>query len=177
MPRTAEDVETFLDRLDRTFESKGGTFVVSTGRDGPPVAVRVADPIVIARVDIGTLPKDDTKRLATCRKLLEYNATDLVHAAYGLEGDEIVRRAIETYLATPLDELRETLGGALGGAASAQPLGSSLGLLARLPDDPPVMRVRKARLELQIDPGADAAVRTITSRRCLATMFQMTMRM
>lgn len=93
MPRNADDVETFLYRLNRTFDSDAGTFLVSSGTDGPPIALRVVEPIVLARVDIGTLPKDEAKQLALFRRLLEYNATDLVHAAYALEGDEIVLSA------------------------------------------------------------------------------------
>ncbi len=34
MPRTVEDVERYLQQLDRTFENEGGTFVL-TGRDIP----------------------------------------------------------------------------------------------------------------------------------------------
>ena len=93
MPRNADDVETFLYRLNRTFDSESGTFLVSSGTEGPPIALRVAEPIVVARVDIGLMPTDDAKRLKMFRKLLEFNATDLVHAAYGLEGDEIVLSA------------------------------------------------------------------------------------
>ena len=38
MPRNAEDVETFLYRLNRTFErSEESLFLVASGDDGPPV--------------------------------------------------------------------------------------------------------------------------------------------
>ncbi|MEM1029922.1 MAG: CesT family type III secretion system chaperone [Myxococcota bacterium] len=93
MPRTAEDVENFLYRLDRNFEGEGGMFLVSSGTDGPPIAVRVVEPIVVVRVDIGTIPEDGGKQQLMMRKLLEYNGSDLVHAAYALEGEQIVLSA------------------------------------------------------------------------------------
>lgn len=93
MPRNAEDVENFLYRLNRNFEGENGMFLVSSGTDGPPIAVRVVEPIVVVRVDIGTIPADQGKQLELMRKLLEYNGTDLVHAAYALEGDEMVLSA------------------------------------------------------------------------------------
>ena len=77
--------------LNRNFETSGeGTFLVSSGNDGPPIAVHVNDPIVVVGVDIGPVPKDETRQLALFRQMLEYNATSLVHCAYALEGGEIV---------------------------------------------------------------------------------------
>ncbi len=93
MPRTADDVETFLYRLNRNFDESEGLFLVSSGTDGPPIALRVAEPIIVVRVDIGKVPPDVTRQNALFRQLLEYNANDLAHAAYGLEGDEIVLTA------------------------------------------------------------------------------------
>jgi hypothetical protein len=91
MPRTADDVENILYGLNRNFESGGeGTFLVSSGTDGPPIAIHVDDPIVVVRVDIGPVPKDDKRQLPLFRQMLEYNATSLVHCAYALEGGEIV---------------------------------------------------------------------------------------
>ena len=91
MPRTADDVENILYALNRNFESRGeGTYLVSSGTDGPPIAVHVDDPIVVVRVDIGPVPKDDKRQLALFRQMLEYNGSSLVHCAYALEGGEIV---------------------------------------------------------------------------------------
>jgi CesT_Tir_1 len=93
MPRTAEDVENFLYRLNRTFERADSLFIVSSGVDRPPIVLSVGDPILVARVDIGAVPADQGKQNALFRKMLEFNATDLVHASYGLEGEEIVLTA------------------------------------------------------------------------------------
>ena len=89
MPRNAEDVETFLYRLNRNFErSEESLFLVASGDDGPPVAVYVNDPIVVVSVDIGPVPKDERRHLMLFRQLLEFNAK-LVHASYALEDGEV----------------------------------------------------------------------------------------
>ncbi len=93
MPRTAEDVENFLYRLNRTFERDDTLFIVSSGVDRPPIVLSVGEPILVARVDIGAVPTDQAKQNAIFRKMLQFNASDLVHASYGLEGEEIVLTA------------------------------------------------------------------------------------
>jgi hypothetical protein len=90
MPRTREDVETYLYQLDRRFEEQHGTLLVSTGPDSPPIAIQIVAPIVVLRVVIGDLPEDDKHRLRLCKRLLEYNATDLMHSSYGIEGNRVV---------------------------------------------------------------------------------------
>jgi hypothetical protein len=47
-----------------------------------------ADPLVIVRVQVMDVPIQNRERLYT--KLLELNAGDMIHGAYGLEGDKIV---------------------------------------------------------------------------------------
>jgi hypothetical protein len=94
MPRNAEDVENFLYRLNRTFDREdNGMFIVSSGVEGPPIAVRVVDPIVVVRVDIGKVPDGTERQAKVFRQLLEYNGSDLVHSSYCLEGDEIILSA------------------------------------------------------------------------------------
>ncbi|MCA9625954.1 MAG: hypothetical protein KC731_43330 [Myxococcales bacterium] len=102
MPRTAEDVETYLYALNRPFNREGSTFIVSSGAEGPAIAIRVNDPILVVRVDIGNVPEDQAKQNAVFRRLLTFNATDLVQAAYALEGEEIVLTA-----GMPLENLDE----------------------------------------------------------------------
>ena len=100
MPRTSEDVENFLLELDRRFENDNGTYLVSMGGEKPPVAIRVVPPIVAIRVAIGPVPADDAHRLKLFGRLLEYNSTDLMHAAYGIDGGTVVLSS-----ALPLDNL------------------------------------------------------------------------
>jgi hypothetical protein len=94
MPRTQEDVESYLLALGRTYESSGGTLVVHAGGPHPTaVAIRVQPPIVEVQLAVGTPPRDEALQLGLYRRLLELNATDLVHAAYALENGEIVLTA------------------------------------------------------------------------------------
>jgi hypothetical protein len=90
MPRTREDVETYLYQLDRRFEEQHGTLLVSTGAGSPPIAIQIAPPIVVLRVVIGEVPTDDTHRLRLFQRLLEHNASDLMHSSYGVEGSTVV---------------------------------------------------------------------------------------
>jgi hypothetical protein len=108
MPRTAEDVENYLLQLDRRFESDQGTYLLA-GDGGTPIALRVAPPIVAVRVSIGPAPKDDAHKLRLFRQLLAYNATDLMHVSYGLEGDQIVLSAALELENLDLNELEALL--------------------------------------------------------------------
>lgn len=88
-----EDLESFLDRLyggtADVREVEPGLWVVRAG-SGAEVLVQFAPPVVILRVVVMGLPAAAKQQLALCRALLTYNARDLVHGAYGLEGDRVV---------------------------------------------------------------------------------------
>jgi hypothetical protein len=89
---STEDLERELDRLGRKYERLGdGTYVVSVGSGRPPVALRLSPPVLVAQATVGELTTQaPERRAALFQKLLELNATRLVHAAYGLEGTAIV---------------------------------------------------------------------------------------
>jgi hypothetical protein len=107
MPRTAEDVENYLIQLDRRFENDGGTFLLAQANG--TIALRVSPPIVAVRVSIGAVPKDEVQQARIFRKLLQYNATDLMHVAYGLDGDTIVLSAALELENLDLNELEALL--------------------------------------------------------------------
>jgi len=52
------------------------------------VAVMFADPLVVVRAEIMSLPKNNQLELFT--KLLELNASDIIHGAYALDSGKIV---------------------------------------------------------------------------------------
>jgi hypothetical protein len=54
------------------------------------VVVSLAPPVVILRVRVMEVPKDATARADLFRQLLEYNARELVHGSYGVEGDHVL---------------------------------------------------------------------------------------
>ena len=107
MPRTVEDVENYLVQLDRRFENDGGTFLLA-GANGT-IALRVAPPIVAVRVTIGAVPTDQGQQARIFRKLLQYNASDLMHVAYGVEGETIVLSAALELENLDLNELEALL--------------------------------------------------------------------
>jgi hypothetical protein len=71
------------------------------------VAVAYSDPLVIIRMQIMDAPK--TRREEFFAKLLELNAGDLVHGAYGLEGNKVVLIDTLEYDTMDYTEFRATL--------------------------------------------------------------------
>lgn len=110
MIQSNEDLEGYLLRLERRFErAEDGTYLLSMGADRPLVALRVAAPVLVAQVDIGQAPADDVAGAVLFRKLLVLNATALVHAAYGIEGQKIVLSAALELKNLDLNELEAVL--------------------------------------------------------------------
>jgi hypothetical protein len=90
---TREDVQSFLDRLDAGSlsinEVEPNLWIVRTADDAE-VVVHYAPPVVILRVRVMELPEKEPRRSELFRQLLEYNARELVHGSYGLEGNHVV---------------------------------------------------------------------------------------
>lgn len=63
------------------------------------IIVKLLDPIVIFRVKVMSLPKENKEEFY--KKLLELNGSDLVHGAYAIEGDSVV--LVDTLQAENLD--------------------------------------------------------------------------
>ncbi|KPK56848.1 MAG: hypothetical protein AMS21_12305 [Gemmatimonas sp. SG8_38_2] len=88
---TREDVEGYLLRMELAFqELEEGLWVVGDREEVAPVFVNYAPPLLLVRVEVMDSPDDEELRNGLFRELLELNATDLVHGAYGLDGNEIV---------------------------------------------------------------------------------------
>jgi hypothetical protein len=92
---TREDIENFLDRLTAegtTYsEVESGLWIVKPGGAlDIDVVVHYSPPVVVLRVKVMNVPSDDGMCGALNRRLLELNATDLVHGSYGIERDSIV---------------------------------------------------------------------------------------
>ena len=90
---TKEDLQSFIDRLDgggvEAKEVEPGLWIVRTSQ-GAEVVVTCSGPVVILRVRVMEPPADDERRTELFRQLLEFNARDLVHGSYGLEGEHVV---------------------------------------------------------------------------------------
>ena len=90
-----EDLESFLIRTEMDHREIGESMwlvdpVKDAEEDHPAVVVSLSPPLVIFRAGIGTVPEGDHARLKLYQTLLELNASDLVHGAYGLEGNEVI---------------------------------------------------------------------------------------
>ena len=90
-----EDLESFLIRTEMDHREIGDAMwlvdpVKDAEEDHPAVVVSLSPPLVILRASIGNVPEGDHARLQLYKTLLELNASDLVHGAYGLEGDEVI---------------------------------------------------------------------------------------
>ncbi|MCC7053290.1 MAG: hypothetical protein IT355_08470 [Gemmatimonadaceae bacterium] len=90
-----EDLESFLVRLGAEgasySEVEPGMFVVRPG--GTPdaqVVVHLTPPVLLLRMNVMPVPSDAIAAAKLSRRLLELNATDLVHGAYGISADDII---------------------------------------------------------------------------------------
>jgi hypothetical protein len=92
MTKTREDVERLLESRDRHFElMDDGTIVVPLVPGQAPAMLRVEPPVIVLQVNIGEVAfADVTREVAFYKRLLELNATGLLHASYGLEGARVV---------------------------------------------------------------------------------------
>lgn len=90
---TREDLLSFFDRLYggnlTVMELEPNIWLLRSPEDAEVVA-HYAPPVVILRVRVMELPASEPRRGELFRQLLEYNARDLVHGSYGLEGDHVV---------------------------------------------------------------------------------------
>ena len=92
---TKEDIESFLNRLSSEgpsySEVEPGLWVVRpSGELDFSVVVHYSPPVVLLRVKVMTLPSNADAAATLSRRLLELNATDMVHGSYGIEQDSIV---------------------------------------------------------------------------------------
>jgi hypothetical protein len=90
---TQDDIQSFIDRLEGgsadVHEHKPGFWLVQSSQ-GAEVVISYAPPVVIFRMRVMEPPAAADRQLALFRRLLEFNASDLVHGSYGLEGDHVV---------------------------------------------------------------------------------------
>jgi hypothetical protein len=92
---TKEEIEGFLDRLGSEgvsySEIEPGLWVIRpSGELDFNVVVHFSPPVVLLRVKVMTLPTKPESLATLSRRLLELNASDLLHGSYGIENDSIV---------------------------------------------------------------------------------------
>ena len=94
---TREDVESFLMRMQVEFEEvEPAMWLVQGGVGGARLVVNLAPPLLLLRTKVLDIPDDRERCAELYERLLELNAMELVHGAYGLEeGDVILSDSLE----------------------------------------------------------------------------------
>lgn len=90
---TREDVVNFLNRMEIDFEEvEDGMWLAYPGGENgeTPVVISHAPPLLVFRMKVLDVPRDGGKCTQLYRRLLEANASEMVHAAYGLEEDDVI---------------------------------------------------------------------------------------
>lgn len=93
---TREQVESFLLQAGIDHEEIGEGMWLAGTSTGPGIVIHLSPPLLVFRMKVMDLPGDEPRCAPLFRRLLELNATDLVHAAYALEeGDVILTESLE----------------------------------------------------------------------------------
>lgn len=89
---TREDIDNFLLRMELPYqELEEGLWLIADGADvAGPIIVNHTPPLLLLRVEVMNAPADEDLAKGLFQELLELNANDLVHGAYGLDGNVIV---------------------------------------------------------------------------------------
>lgn len=86
-----EDLESFLIRMDLDYEQVDEGMYLIRGEDtGLPVVVHCADALLLIRMKVMDLPSVNSDSVDLYRTLLELNANEVVHGAYGIEEGELI---------------------------------------------------------------------------------------
>ena len=94
--RNREDIEAYLSRSGHPHkEVAEDTWLVSDpSEDGDQIIVSITEGLVIFRMKVLSLERvDTTRREGFFELLLQLNADDMVHGAYGLADDDLVMTA------------------------------------------------------------------------------------
>ncbi|HEQ71458.1 MAG TPA: hypothetical protein ENN69_03125 [Spirochaetia bacterium] len=96
-----EKLEGYMLKLNLNYEEASpGTWIIKDLSKGlENVVVAATDPIVVIRVKVMNLPAGNKEKLY--EKLLKLNANDMLHGAYGIDGENIIM--IDTLEAETMD--------------------------------------------------------------------------
>jgi len=87
--KTSADVQAYLMKMELPSEEpRENTWMVG-GLDGlDNLVITLAGPVLVFRVKVMDIPAQHREELF--RTLLELNATEMMHGAYGIEGESVV---------------------------------------------------------------------------------------
>lgn len=100
--KTAQDIEGYLIKMGVSFDEIGkNTWMIRDAEDAVEnLVVTLNEPIIVFHVKLMDIPSG-TDRLRLFEELLRLNATEMLHGAYGLQGNAVV--ATDTLQAENLD--------------------------------------------------------------------------
>jgi hypothetical protein len=89
--RARDDIESYLARAEVPYEEVGedGMWLVHDSSLGENIAIKAAGPLLLFRVKVLEL-REVRDKAALYEELLNLNASDLVHGAYGISEDAVV---------------------------------------------------------------------------------------
>jgi hypothetical protein len=86
-----EDLESYLLRMGVEYEEVDENMWLIKPQNSAGVVVNFTPPVVLLRLKVMELPQGAPDNFAPLyRKLLELNASDIVHGSYGIEENDIV---------------------------------------------------------------------------------------
>ncbi len=107
--KISEDIESFLIQMNTPYESVGeGIWLIK--ETGPDIVISMADSVLVFRVKVMAadhIPQGRGEKLF--RTLLELNANDMIHGAYGLEEGAVVVTAALQLENLDYNEFQSTL--------------------------------------------------------------------
>lgn len=90
---TREDVVNFLNRMELDYEEVSDGMWLAYPNDehgGTPLVISHSPPLLVLRLKVLDVPRDEKKCAELYKRLLSANVNELVHAAYGLEEDDVI---------------------------------------------------------------------------------------
>ncbi len=90
---TREDLDSYFIRMDLDPEEvEENMWMIKSPQNGASIIVHYSPPLLVLRIKVMDLPEgeDDQKLGSLYRRLLELNATDIVHGSYGIDENEVV---------------------------------------------------------------------------------------
>ena len=96
-----DKIEAYLTKLGLSFhEPSPGTFVVRDQQRGlENLVVILSDPVVVLRIHVMEVPASGREKFF--EELLRFNATDMVHGAYAVDGKNVI--IVDTLEADTMD--------------------------------------------------------------------------
>ena len=121
---TKEDIESYLIRMGVEHEElDDGLWLLKPADGAAHVVLNYTPPVVVMRLKVMDLPEvDDTRLAAFYRRLLELNASDIVHGSYGIEENNIVISDALQLEDLDFSELRSSYESIVLAAASHMPV-------------------------------------------------------